>query len=115
MLLDIKLGDRQVRPTDRQQLAAAVGAGGLVLGLAADSGLLQLGGALVLAGAAWSVYQDVALTVQPEAMNAHFVTGGRASALSPGVSPAVLAGLRWRATSSSARSYGPRALSRPSP
>jgi hypothetical protein len=112
VFLDIKLGDRQVRPSDNQQLAAACGAGGLVLGLVAGSGLLKLGGALVLAGAAWSVWQDVALTVQPEAMNAHFVTDGSYSALSPGVPPAVLAGLRWRAASpSAARSY-PRALAR---
>jgi hypothetical protein len=114
LLLDIKLGDRQVRPSENQQHLAAAGAAGLVLGVVLDSRWLKIGGALGLACAAWSVYQDVALTVQPEAMNAHFVTGGRASALSPGVSPAVLAGLRWRAASSSARSYGPRALTRSS-
>ena len=97
VFLDIKLGDRQVRPTDHQQLAALCGAGGLALGLAADSGIFKLGGALVLAGAAWSVWQDVALTVQPEAMNAHFLTGGKVSALNPAETTAtVLAGLRDR-------------------
>ena len=110
VLLDIKLGDRQVRPTENQQHLAAAGAAGLVLGLVLDSRWMKLGGALGLAGAAWSVWQDVALTVQPEAMNAHFLTGGKVSALNPVETTAtVLAGLR-----SSSRSYGPRRRSRTS-
>lgn len=95
MLLDIKLGDRELRPSEGQQHLAAAGAAGLALGLVLDSRWIKLGGVLALGAAAWSVYQEASLFVQPEAMNAYFQTGGAVSALNPEATTAtVLAGLR---------------------
>ncbi len=90
MLLDIKIGDRELRPSEAEQTWAGIGAGGLALGLLAGSGLLKAAGALVLAGVAWSVYEEAALFAAPETMNSYFQTDGRLSAMGGPVQTAVL-------------------------
>lgn len=93
MLLDIKIGDRQMRPTETEQKWAGAGAGALVLGLVTGSGLLKAGGALLLAGVAWSVYEEAALFAAPVAMNAYFKTDGKLSAMNGPAQAAALEGL----------------------
>lgn len=93
MLLDIKIGDRQMRPTEAEQKWAGAGAGALALGALVGSGLLKAAGALLLAGVAWSVYEEAALFAAPEAMNAYFKTDGRLSAMNGPAQAAALEGL----------------------
>jgi len=81
--LDLNIGDRLLRPSDNEQLLGLVGAAGLVLGLVLDSRIMKIGGALVLSGVAYSVYEEAALFAQPETMNSYFQTGGQTSALGP--------------------------------
>ena len=87
MRLDLNIGDRLLRPSDNEQLLGLVGAAGLVLGLVLDSRVMKIGGALVLGGVAYSVYEEAALFTQPESMNSYFQTGGRTSALGPAPAP----------------------------
>ena len=93
MLLDITIGDRQMRPTESEQTWAGVGAAGLALGLLSGSGLLKAAGAVLLAGVAYSVYDEAALFVAPEAMNAYFKTDGKLSAMNGPKQAAALEGL----------------------
>ncbi len=111
MLLDIKIGDRELRPSEAEQTWAGIGAGGLALGLLAGSSLLKAAGALVLAGVAWSVYEEAALFAAPEAMNAYFLTDGKLSAMNGPGQAAALGGLfrtDHRASSNLARTKQPR-------
>ena len=83
MRLDIKIGDRSIRPTENEQTLGLAAVGALVLGLVTDSKLLKLGGAVVLAGVGYSVWEEAALFVQPDTMNSYFQTNGATSALGP--------------------------------
>ena len=83
MKLDLNIGDRLLRPSENEQLVGLVGACGLLLGLVMDSRMLKIGGALVLGGVAYAVYEEAALFAQPETMNSYFQTGGQTSALGP--------------------------------
>jgi hypothetical protein len=85
--LDIRIGDRLIRPSENEQALAAAGAGALVLGVLMDSSWLKLGGALALGGTVYAVWEESQLFVQPETMNSYFQTGGATSALGPAPAP----------------------------
>lgn len=96
MLLDVKIGDLELRPTETEQAVAAVGAGVLVLGMLGGGRALAAIGALALAGVGWSVYSEAQTYQAPELMNGYFQTGGRLSATRGPAEAAVLAGLTRR-------------------
>jgi hypothetical protein len=81
--LDLRIGDRLIRPTEHQENLGLAGLIGLGAGFLLGSPLLKVAGAVVLGSVAYSVWEDSAMFAQPEAMNAFFQTGGATSALGP--------------------------------
>jgi hypothetical protein len=109
-MLDVSFGGRTLRPTDTEQKLAGAAFASIVLGMISGSRKLQLGGAAVLAGVAYAVYEEAQQFVAPEAMNAHFLTNGQASAMNGPVQAAQLAEIfdRPGRRSSADVSYAPR-------
>lgn len=81
--LDLRIGDRLIRPTEHQENLGLVGLLGLGAGFVLGSRWLKVAGAVVLGSVAYSVWEDSAAFAKPETMNSYFQTGGATSALGP--------------------------------
>jgi uncharacterized membrane protein YebE (DUF533 family) len=92
-MLDVSWGGRTMRPSDTEQKLAGAALAALAIGVITGSRKLQLGGAAVLAGVAYAVYEEAQTFVAPETMNAHFLTNGQASAMNGPAQAAQLAGV----------------------
>jgi hypothetical protein len=83
MQLNVKIGDRLIRPSEHEQNMGLLGAVGIGVGALIGNSWLKLAGGLLLGSVAYSVWEESAAFVQPETMNAYFQSGGATSALGP--------------------------------